>query len=188
MKAAITATFLMATLSMLLSSTGVLAQQQPPATELPKAASPAEPPEGQPPGADLFVSQLASANLFGIELARLAQKRSNTPRIRALAEKIVGTDQKSQDELQAAANEQGIRFQANLSAEQAGKLNALKDAPEDQVDQVFLSARMTAAQTQMSLLSLYGSKGQAGALKRYALSEFQQVRAGFLEAHEMSGK
>lgn len=188
MKAAITATFLMATLSMILPSTGVLGQQQPPATELPKAASPAEPPEGRPPGADLFVSQLASANLFGIELARMAQKRSNTPRIRALAEKIVGTDQKSQDELQAAANEQGIRFQANLSAEQAGKLNALKDAPEDQVDQVFLSARMTAAQAQMSLLSLYGSKGQAGALKRYALSEFQQVRAGFLEAHEMSGK
>lgn len=183
MKAAI-----MMTLLILALPVGVSAQQPPPASELPATATPAKPPEGQPPGADLFVEQMAASNLFGMELARLAQKQSTTPRIRTLAEKIIQNDQKSQDELQAAANEQGIRLQANLTTEQAQKLSALKEAPADQIDTVFLSARMTAAQTQMSLLSLYGSKGGAGALKRYALSEFQQVRTNFLEAHEMSGK
>lgn len=166
----------------------VAAQQPPPAAELPKAATPAKQPEGQPPGADLFVEQMASSNLFDIELARLAQKQSTDPKIRALADKMIQSDQKAQDELQAAANEQGTRFQPNLSADQAEKLAALKDAPADQIGTVFLSARMAAAQTQMSLLSLYGSKGAAGALKRYALSEFQQVRANFLETQGMSGK
>lgn len=166
---------------------GVSAQQSPPVSQLPATATPAKPPEGQPPGADLFVEQMASSNLYGIELARLAQKRSNSPHIRALADEITQKDRKSQDELQSAANEQGIRFQANLTAEQAQKLNALKEAPNDQIDTVFLSARTAAAQTQMSLLSLYGSKGDAGPLKRYALAQFQQVRANFLQAHEMSG-
>ncbi len=175
-------------LSMLSMPLVASAQQSMPATEMPEAATPAKPPEGQPPGADLFVDQMAASNLFGIELARLAQKQSSAPRIRTLAEKIIQNDQKAQDELHAAANEQGVRFQPNLSAEQAEKLKALKEAPSDQVDAVFLSARMAAAQTQMSLLSLYGSKGGAGALKRYALSQFQQVRANFLEANELSGK
>lgn len=183
MKAAILTTLLTLALPL-----GVAAQQTPPASELPATATPANPPESQAPGADLFVEQMASSNLFGIELARLAQQRSSEPRVRALAEKIIQNDQKSQDELQAAANEQGVRFQANLTGGQAEKLNALKDAPTDQLDNVFLSARMATAQTQMSLLSLYGSKGTAGALKRYALTEFQHVRMNFLEAHDISGK
>ncbi|HWU64078.1 MAG TPA: DUF4142 domain-containing protein [Ensifer sp.] len=178
----------LATIMMIALPFQALGQQPPPATELPQNATPAKPPEGQPPGADVFVDQIASFNLFDLELARLAQKRSNDPKMRALADKAMEVDQKAQDELQAAANEQRVRFQPNLTAEQAEKLNALKAAPNDQLDTVFLSARMAAAQSQMSLLALYGSKGEAGALKRYALSAFQQARTNFLEAHEMSGK
>ncbi len=167
---------------------GALAQQPPPASELPATVTPSRPPEGQPPGAEEFVEQMASSILFGIELARLAQQRSNTPRIKGLTDKVIEIERKAQNELQSASREQGIRLQANLTATQAQKLRALKEAPDDQIDTVYLSARMAAAQKQMSLLSLYASKGDAGALKHYALSEFQQVRANFLEAHEMSGK
>ncbi len=47
---------------------------------------------------------------------------------------------------------------------------------------------MRAAQQDMTLLSLYGSSGEAGALKRYALNEFQQVRADFMGAQGLSGR
>ncbi len=40
----------------------------------------------------------------------------------------------------------------------------MRAAPPDQIDAVFLSARMAAAQQDMTLLSLYGSSGEAGAL------------------------
>lgn len=183
MKVAITLALLTAAVAQ-----AVPAQQPPPATEIPEPATPAQPPGGPAPDADVFVEQMAAANLFGIEMARLAATASATPRIRTLAEKIIRSDQEALDELQAAANESGVRFQANLTAEQAQKLQALRDAPPDQIDVVFFSSRMAAAQSEMALLSLYGGKGNAGALKRYALSQFQQVRTDFLEAHEISGK
>ena len=160
----------------------------PPATGLPQAPSPARPPQEDAPGAAIFVDQVASANLFGMQLAQIALSHAHAQRIRDLAGKMARQDNKAQQELKAAARQQSVRFQPNLSAAQAQKLDALKTAPDDQFDSVFLSARMTTAQDMMSLLSLYASKGMAGPLKHYAMAQFQNVRMDFLQAQEMSGR
>ncbi len=46
---------------------------------------------------------------------------------------------------------------------------------------------MEPPQQEMTLLSLYGSSGEAGALKRYAMNEFQQVRSDFMGGRACPG-
>lgn len=163
-------------------------QPTPPATQLPASPTPARPPAGKVKAPAEFAADATSGNLFAKRLASVAMKRGRQGEIRSLAARMLREENKAQGELNAAIKDQHVKVRANLTPSQARKLQALRTAPANQFDNVFLSAEMDAAQKQMKRLSLYGDKGAAGPLKHYARTHYPLARMRFLQARALSGR
>lgn len=179
-------TFIISAFLLSLGPGALVAQTNAPATEIPRVPSPGDPAEGEAPSVQAFAAQAGAANLFAIGAAELALERSADDGAQALARQLLNEIGRAQDDLETAAEAQSVPFEPQLDAEQAQKLQAMRNAPADQFDNVFMSALMVAHQAAMEAVTLYGDKGEAGALKAWAVSYYPTLRNNYLKARAAS--
>lgn len=165
-----------------------MAQQTPPATEIPLPPKPGDPGRGRAPDAHAFVADSLRHLLFCRSLSEMAVRRAKDPGTRKLAERFLGEYQKAKADLVDGALRQNVHATVRLNAAQTRKMNALKQAPRGQWDAVYLSAIMDAEQADMRRLSLYASKGRSGAIKHYAQAHYPLARMHFLSARHLAGR
>lgn len=171
---------------MLLSlPTATLAQdaQTEPATETPKPPAPGEPLADDPPQPAAFAARAAAANLFEIQSAELALRRSKEAFVLDYAKQLLTDHRKAQAELEAAAKSQTAAFRPELDDDLTEKLAALASASDADFDAAFLSAQMVAHQSTIELFALYAGKGQRGPLKAHAQAQYPTLHTHFLKAH-----
>lgn len=122
--------------------------------------------------ADRFVENAAIGDLYEIEAARLALRRSSSPEVRAIAEQMVNDHTTSTHHLQAAMemNEtKGIPSRpATLDTRRKKMLEHLHEAPEDGFDATYLDQQILAHQETLTLMTGFRDKGDNAQLRSYA--------------------
>lgn len=166
----------------------VIPESPPPAAEVPRPPSPGDAPKGYVPVPAEFAAEAGAANLFSLEACRTALSKLKDPGTIDMVRKFLDEHQKIQDELQASANSQQVPLRAELDKEQKISLRAIKNAPPDQFESVFLSAYLVGHQSAMQLYSIYGDRGAAGSLKDHAQSVYPTLRNQFLLARIASNE
>jgi putative membrane protein len=155
----------------------VVAQQTPPAPELPTVATPNEEPDAAVPSPQQFAARAAADNRFVIRAAEIVLRADGHEEVKKIAETMLRDHRKAQQELADAAKTQSVALHVSLRPDQEEKLQALKNAPASQLDNVYRSAQMIAIEDGMRRLSLYSAHGAAGALKAYAGSAYPTFRS-----------
>lgn len=158
-----------------------------PATEVPAPPSPMDPPQGEAKAPAAFAAEQAAVNLFAIRSAELALDRTSNRRITDLARQLIEGHQKAQQELGNAVRAQslpGITPKLNPGQEQ--KLQAMREAPDTQFDNVFLSAQLVEHQAALDSMALFSAGGSGIPLKAYAEAFYPTLRTHFLIARTAS--
>jgi putative membrane protein len=179
-------TFGLAGLLAVVAPVSATGQVPAPATEIPQPPTPADPPAGEAPAPEAFAAAQGAVNLFAIRAAEIALDRGASDRIRGIAQQFLDEHNKAQAELRDAANAHPVPFEPRLDAAQERKLQAIRNASDEQFDNVYLSAQMVAHQAAMQTITLYEDKGAAGALKVYAKSHYPVLRNHYLMARTAS--
>lgn len=137
------------------------------------AAPPAEPAAAAAPlamAASDYVANAAVGDLYEIEAARVAQQKSPTEEVKALAEMISTDHAKSSADLQTAIAQSGESLTAPtaLPADKQALIDALNAASAAAFDGLYLTQQVQAHQQALTLHQSYAQNGDAASLKAFA--------------------
>ena len=164
-----------------LAALSVAACNKPPKTE--GAATPAEQaatPDANPAAtvptpsneakAPDFVAKAAASDMFEIEAAKLAQKRSANADVKKFAAMMIADHTKSTDALKKAITDSGqaITPPAALPDDLKGKLDDLTRADAKDFDKNYMDNQVDAHQAALDLLQRYAQDGDVAQIKTFA--------------------
>jgi putative membrane protein len=122
--------------------------------------------------ADSFVENAAIGDRYEIEAARVALRRSSSPAVRAIAERMVDDHTTSTHHLQAAMEMNETKSipsrPATLDARRKKMLEHLHGMPEDGFDAAYLDQQILAHQETLTLMRGYRDKGDNPQLRSFA--------------------
>jgi putative membrane protein len=161
------------------------------ATETKGAATPAEQaatPDANPAAtvptpsdetkAGTFVAKAAASDMFEIEAAKLALKRSTNAEIKAFAGKMEKAHTKTTEDLKAAIAASGaaITPPTMLPEDLQGKLDDLTKADDKDFDKDYADSQVDAHQAALNLLQRYAQDGDTPAIKAFAAATAPAVQ------------
>lgn len=122
--------------------------------------------------ADVFAMKAADSDMFEIEAAKLAAKRSTNAEVKKFAASMQTAHTKSSESLKAAIAASGaaITLPTALSADAQGKLDDLTKADDKDFDKKYADSQVDAHQAALNLLQRYAQDGDTPAIKAFAAS------------------
>jgi putative membrane protein len=148
------------------------------ATPAEQAATPAANPSATVPtpsneaAAPDFVTKLAASDMFEVEAARLAEKRSANPEVKKFAALMIKDHTKSSKELKNAisASGQAIAPPTALPSDKQDALNDLAKADAKDFDLRYMDGQVDAHQAALNVLQRYAQDGDVAQIKTFAAS------------------
>jgi putative membrane protein len=134
------------------------------------SALPALPTVPEPVFGPNFVATAGTANLFEIDEARVALKRTTNAQVTAFASMMLDVHTKSNAALQAAveASGQTIDLPSDLTDALQTKLATLNQTDGGHFDQAYLADQVEAHESALSALRIYSRRGDVAVLKKFA--------------------
>jgi putative membrane protein len=128
--------------------------------------------------ADVFVAKAAASDLFEIEAAKVAAKRSTNPEIKKFAAEMEKAHTKTTEELKAAIAASGaaITPPSALPEDLQGKLDDLNKADAKDFDKKYADSQVDAHQAALNLLQRYAQDGDTAAIKAFAAATAPKVQ------------
>lgn len=137
----------------------------------------ADRPLNQPANAE-FAFKANVSGTFEILSSRLALSRSQNPDVRAYAEKMIADHTKAGTELNTAIRSEGLEAHpALLDRKHADLFDRLKDASNDDFDNMYVDIQTSAHDEATTLFRDYSENGPAGALKDFATKTLPTLNA-----------
>ena len=131
------------------------------------AASSATPAVASAPAAPDFVAMAAASDMFEIQAAKIAQKRSKNADVKAFAKMMVADHTKSTAMIKKAVADSGkdIKPPAALPDDKAALIDALNKASDADFDKTYVDQQVKAHQDALMLMTSYSMSGDTPALK-----------------------
>ena len=128
--------------------------------------------------ADVFVAKAAASDMFEIEAAKLAAKRSTNAEIKAFAAKMEKAHTKTTEDLKAAIAASGAALTPPtvLPEDLQGKLDDLTKADDKDFDKKYADSQVDAHQAALNLLQRYAQDGDTAAIKAFAAATAPAVQ------------
>ena len=128
------------------------------------------PPAPATPAAPDFVAKAGASDMYEIQAAQVAQKRSKNKDVVGFAKMMVTAHTKSTNNLKAAITSSGLSLAppATLPDEQANKITALNSASASDFDKAYIAQQVEAHQQALDLIQQYANNGDTPAIKMFA--------------------
>lgn len=128
--------------------------------------------------ASTFVEKAAASDMFEIEAAKLASKRSTNPDVKKFAAAMEKAHTKTTEGLKAAIAASGaaITPPAMLPEELQGKLDDLTKADDKDFDKKYADGQVDAHQAALNLMQRYAQDGDTPAIKAFAAATAPAVQ------------
>ena len=125
-----------------------------------------------------FVDKAAASDMFEIEAAKLAAKRSTNAEIKAFAAKMEKAHTKTTEDLKAAIAASGAALTPPtvLPEDLQGKLDDLTKADDKDFDKAYADSQVDAHQAALNLLQRYAQDGDTPAIKAFAAATAPAVQ------------
>lgn len=125
-----------------------------------------------------FVESAAIGDMYEIEAARLAARRSQSPQVRALAQEIIQDHTTSSHHLRSALrmNEAQGTIPAELDTRRRTMIDHLDKAADDDFDRTWLDQQKLAHQETLTLFEGFGSHGDNPQLRSLARGAVPALR------------
>lgn len=129
-----------------------------------------------------FVAKAAASDMFEVEAAKIAQKRSQNAEVKKFAGEMITAHTKSTADLKKAIADSGqaITPPAALPADLQGKLDDLNKA--DAFDKAYMDNQVDAHQAALDLLQRYAQDGDVAAIKAFAAATAPVVQQHYDQA------
>ena len=120
--------------------------------------------------ADVFAMKAADSDMFEVEAAKLALKRSTNAEVKAFAKKMQTAHTLSTEGLKAAIAASGavITLPTTLSSDKQAMLGDLTKAADKDFDKAYADSQVDAHQAALNLLQRYAQDGDTPAIKTFA--------------------
>lgn len=128
--------------------------------------------------ADVFAAKAADSDMFEIEAAKLAAKRSTNPSVKKFAAMMEKAHTATSEELKTAIGASGvaITLPTMLSKDMQDKLDDLSKADAKDFDKDYADAMVDAHQAALNLLQRYAQDGDTTAIKTFAAATAPKVQ------------
>ena len=125
-----------------------------------------------------FVEKAAASDMFEIEAAKLAAKRSTNAEVKAFAAKMEKAHTKTTEDLKAAIAAWGAALTppTALPADLQDKLDDLNKADDKDFDKKYADSQVDAHQAALNLLQRYAQDGDTAAIKAFAAATAPAVQ------------
>mgnify|MGYP000722284111 CR=1 FL=1 len=128
--------------------------------------------------ADVFVAKAAASDMFEIEAAKVAAKRSTNASVKKFAASMEKAHMATTEELKSAIAASGaaITPPTMLPADLQGKLDDLNKADAKDFDKKYADSQVDAHQAALNLLQRYAQDGDTPAIKAFAAATAPKVQ------------
>ena len=128
--------------------------------------------------ADVFAAKAADSDMFEIEAAKLAAKRSTNPSVKKFAAAMEKAHMATSAELKTAIGASGlaITLPTMLSKDMQDKLDDLNKADAKDFDKDYADSQVDAHQAALNLLQRYAQDGDTPAIKAFAAATAPKVQ------------
>jgi putative membrane protein len=128
--------------------------------------------------ADVFVAKAGASDLFEIEAAKVAAKRSTNPEVKKFAAMMEKAHTATTAELKTAIAASGatITLPTMLSKDMQDELDDLNKADAKDFDKKYADSQVDAHQAALNLLQRYAQDGDTAALKAFAAATAPKVQ------------
>jgi putative membrane protein len=117
-----------------------------------------------------FVNKAAASDMFEIESAKLAQKRSKNPQVKEFAAMMIKDHTKSSADLKAAikASSPALTSPTTLPKDKQDAVDDLLKADPETFDRKYMDGQVDAHQAALNLLQRYAQDGDVAQIKAFA--------------------
>jgi len=117
-----------------------------------------------------FVNAAASTDMFEIQAAKIAEKRSTNADVKAFAAMMIHDHTQSTAALKAAiaASGQPLTLPIDLPGDKKAKIDELSAAAPADFDKTYIDSQIMAHQDALSVMQAYAANGNTPALKDFA--------------------
>jgi putative membrane protein len=123
----------------------------------------------------LFARLVAAGGTGEVELARLTQRKTRNPRVKAFADQMVADHAQANTKLSGLANQAGLRLPRGIDPDQARVRADLESLDADLFDIRYMDAQVTDHQKTTELLTWEIGQGQNAPLQRFAIDTLPTV-------------
>ena len=148
------------------------------------SALPALPTVPNPVFGPNFVATAGTANLFEIDEAKVALKRTSDAQVKAFASMMLDIHTKSNAALQAAveASGQNLDLPADLTDALQTKLATLNQTDAGHFDQAYMADQIDAHEGALDAMRIYARRGDVAVLKKFATDAVPVVESHLARA------
>ena len=117
-----------------------------------------------------FVTRAALSDLYEVESSRLALERSQSPAVKAFAQRMITEHSRMSNELMAAVAQAGLeaRPPTLLDSERDALMDALRGASPADFDDRYIDQQTEAHENALNLMRYFGNNGDNDLLKQLA--------------------
>ena len=144
------------------------------------SATPAMPTPSTPD----FVNAAAATDMFEIQAAKIAGKRSTNADVKAFAAMMIHDHTQSTANLKAAIKASGasVTLPSDLPGDKKAKLDALTAAAPADFDKAYMDSQVAAHQDALGVMQAYGANGDTPQIKDFAGTTASVVQAHLAKA------
>jgi putative membrane protein len=133
-----------------------------------------------------FVKKATIAGMFEIESSKLAEQKTQDPKVQAFAKMMIDDHTKAANELkQKAEGISGAQMPAQLDAPHQKKLDALKSASGVRFMRAYKTDQMQGHKDAVALFQAYGAGGDNAELKSWARTTLPTLQHHLQEAQNL---
>ena len=144
----------------------------------------------QDPGAvtqpQQFVDMATVANMFEIELSKVALEKSAKPETKTFAQHMIDDHSKAGEEMKVAADAEGMKMPTALDEKHQKKVELLSGSSGDAFDQSYLAEQLIAHEEAVALFTGYSTNGAPGALKDFAAKTLPALKSHLEEVKTLT--
>jgi len=135
-----------------------------------------------------FVDAAAATDMFEIQAAKLAEKRSKNPDVKAFAAMMIHDHTQSTAALKAAIKASGatVTLPSDLPADKKAKLDELSSAAPADFDKAYMQSQIMAHQDALTVMKAYGANGDTPQIKDFATKTAVVVQTHLDKASNIS--
>jgi putative membrane protein len=119
-------------------------------------------------GDKTFISKAASAGMAEVQEAQLAQQKSQDPKVKEFAQKMITDHTSNNQQLKTLAQQKGVDVPAELASKDQKEVDKLSKLDGTSFDKAYLRGQVKGHETMLKLLQKEASSGKDADLKSFA--------------------
>lgn len=123
-----------------------------------------------------FVQSAAGDGLHEVSLAMLAERKASDARVRSVAQRLLATHTRSNEDLTTMARIKDIKIPSGLDAEQQARYDRLVALSGDTFDREYLETMIVMHESQLGLFELESGVGLDAEARAWALRLLPSIR------------